>query len=330
MMAIAFPRFARHRFKVQWFDCWKEELDKALYALPEMEGCPHKLYRLLLQNRVQGRKRIALVSELGTPVALAGLKYRARTRDWVPVTHYLLPAAVFPVREGSLIPVLEAFGLDIWISWWGFEGTPPGDRLRELERTPTYKLALAGNFEQFWRGANDQMKDVRRARNKCKGFRLEVNLQGSTEWTLQNWHKKWHGGDSPCDSNLDDRLLVARYLEDQGRYYTLTLLDGEIVTAGISLVSHRKEVIGLYSYRKPEYDRNWVGQRLLDLSFHWAAESGFEKLDLGGDYADHKARWAPEDGEKYALRVCPSRIFIAKDIATRIRSIGQSIMGGKS
>ena len=91
----------KSHLRVTWFDDWHDDLDDALNELPELRDCPRQLFRMLHENPTGERKRTALITEHGTPVALLSL--RDRGQSWVPVTHFLLPGVVFPTKPGYLI-----------------------------------------------------------------------------------------------------------------------------------------------------------------------------------------------------------------------------------
>ena len=62
-IALADRISGRHGLRVRWFDTWCSTLDDALQALPEMESCPHELFRLLMLNPSPTRKRAALITD---------------------------------------------------------------------------------------------------------------------------------------------------------------------------------------------------------------------------------------------------------------------------
>lgn len=127
--------------------------------------------------------------------------------------------------------------------------------------------------------------------------------------------------------DLSDRLLAAQYLEKQGHYYSMLLLDHGVPVAGHSFVVHQRDLVAHVTYRQQEYDWYGVSTRLLDLAFHWAAEAGFEKLDLGGGY-DYKARWAPQDGERTEFNVYPTVLYRARQFDELLRNLRAAVAGG--
>jgi hypothetical protein len=305
---------------VMWFDSWHPALDEALESLPEMETCPHELYRLLVKNPGPARKRVALVVEQGEPVAVVGLRQRGRY-SWEPVTQWIVPGTVSPAKPGYLIPALEATRSDVWVAWWRMGDPPPPSRLtRCLESTPTYRLHCSEDFERYWRD-NGYFKTIRRIRNRCRDLILVINSPGSAEWIIRNWEARWRDSPTLADPSLADRILAAEYLENQGRYHTLLLLDGGTPAGGATMTVQHKDLIAGVLYREPQYHRFGVGDRLIDLSFTFAAENGFETFDIGGGH-DYKKHWARQEGERWWFNLCPEPLFRAKQIVKWARRLG--------
>jgi GNAT superfamily N-acetyltransferase len=309
----------RHGLRVHWWHGWDAELDDALSSLPEPSSCPHELYRLLIQNPPTADKRTALVLRGGEPVAVAGVRRRAH--DWVPVTHYLIPGIIFPHRPGYLGPVLAALGLDLAVGWWRMDAPPPDiPGIHGLERIPTFIAALRDDWESHWR-TRHRMKDVRQARRKCEGFELRVNEPEDTEWTVRRCEQKWRADPRAPRADLEDRLVIARYLERIGRHVTLTLTDRGRPVSGATLVVQDNDLVAHSFYRSPEYDWHGVGNRLIDVTFQWGADHGFDALDLGGDHPEYKKYWAPERGAKYSFSVCPAVRYHLKRVWAGVSAV---------
>lgn len=303
--------------KVRWFDRWHPDLDEALKAIPEMATCPHELYRLLMQNSGPARKRTVLVSKNGIPIAVVGLRQR-EGHTWEPVTQWIVPGAVAPASPGSVVPALESLGVDLRVAWWRM-GEPPHESRSShcAETTPTYRLRVDGDYEGFWRQSSTH-KTVRKSRNRCSEFAVAVNAPGAAEWAIINAEAKWRSANGGADPALSDRILVANYLEARKMRFTLSLMDrGEIIGA-ISLVRHECDLAATVIYRKPEYHRHGIGDRLIDVSAAFAAESGYRELDLGGGH-DYKERWAPQVGHRCFLRICPPAVALGERALYRAR-----------
>ena len=310
---------SHHGLKVAWFDAWHPVLDEALDGLPEGEVCPRDLYRLLLQSAGLAPKRTALVTEHDEPVAVVGLRQKER-RTWELVTQWATPGFIFPALPHYHLPALEALGIDVWVAWWRMQSPPPhSTQIRSMTTTQTYRLPLTGDYEHYWR-ENGYFKTVRRVRNRCRDLRLEINAPGAAEWTIRSWEAKWRGDCPIVDSSLPERLLVAEYLEKQGRHFTLTLADQGVRAGGATIMADGKNLVAGVSYRAPHYEHHGVGDRLIDLCFSFGAEHGFEVFDIGGGH-EYKKHWARQDGEHYLFDICPEHVFRAKQATHWLREV---------
>jgi len=104
------PRLNRG-LHVAWYDGWCTVLDNALRELPEMENCPHELFRLTMQSPSSTRKRTALVTEGDGAVAVVGL--RQEGKHWVPLMQGIVPGAIAPARDGFLSRSLRALRVNV-------------------------------------------------------------------------------------------------------------------------------------------------------------------------------------------------------------------------
>jgi GNAT superfamily N-acetyltransferase len=300
--ALAARTVVSSGLKKRHFDEWHPELDEALRGLPEADVLPHELFRQLMETSDRRVRRLILILDRGDPVAVAGL--RNRWGSWEPVTHWILPGVLFPIREGYLSCVLPALGVRLRLAWWRFEGPPPPMRgMRYVESEPTYAMKLSEDFEKYWRQTS-VFDNVRNIRNRCRGFRLEINADGSAEWTIRHWEAKWRPEKAPERPDLAERLLAAEYLQRRGRYYTLSMYDRDRIIAGLAFIVHCNWAVAHTNYRDPAYDRHGVMTRLMDLSFSWARDMGFDGIDLGGSY-EYKRKWAPLSGQKWTFIVSP-------------------------
>ena len=245
------------------------------------------------------------------PVAVVAL--RQRGFYWEPVTQWLLPGAIFPVREDCLMLALSALGVEVEIAWWRMMEAPPQHPWIRRDRVPTltHRMRLSEDFEEFWRKSG-QFKDVRSARNRCLGFTFEVNTPGAADWIIKNSTAKWASSENTYIEELGDRLMVADYLAKRGQFHSLLLLSSGIPVAGNTFIVHGRDLVSGVVYRNPAYEKYSVGTRIWDLSFEWAAKNNYEKLDIGGGF-DYKKRWAPQEGERNKFRVCPPYLFAIKE-----------------
>jgi len=286
----------RFGLKVAWFDAWNPLLDEALVSLPNDESCPPELYRLLMQT--PGCKMgIALVTEAGEPVAIIGLTQVGL--HWKLATEWIVPGFLFPARRGSEWVGLAALGLTLPVGWWRMEAPPPlVPWLRDAQESPTYGSLCSDDFEAYWR-QRSTMKDVRHARNRCRDFEFRVDAPGMREWTVRNWASKWH-----ADPDINQRLRVSDYLERHDRMHTLSLHSRGEPSAGAILLVHRNDAVAYVNYRDPQYDSFGLMTYLIDRSFQWARQMGYNSMDIGGDH-DYKRGWAPEHGRKWRFTVRP-------------------------
>ena len=307
---ISAPWIDRHRLRVRWFDAWHPALDEALQELPEMETCPHELFRMLMQHPSKEAKRTALVSKAGQPVAIAGL--RRNKWHWSPVGHDVCPRSIMPVREGYLFPALAALGVAVRIAYWE-QPAPPLAWIREPSSIPVYKMDLTTDFERYWRSSG-HIKAIRPARSRTKTFTFDVDAPGSVTWSVQQWADKWRDHRSDEILCVDDRILAAEYHQARGQHHTFRLLDNGTPIAASTFFVHRNDLLWQTTFRAPEYTWHRVGTRLLELTFEWAAKAGYSKIDLGGGH-EFKSSWAPEDGLEWSFDVCPAHLHLAKTAA---------------
>lgn len=310
---------AQNGLAVTWFDAWHPSLDDALQLLPESDSCPHELYRLLMQTPCSMPLRTALVTDQGRPVAVVGLRRKGH-RSWEPITQWIIPGVVFPAEPAYIMPTIEALGVDIWVAWWRMANPPsPSQQIRYIESAPVYRISLKENFEQYWRD-NGFFKTIRRVRNRCRDLTLAINAPGTAEWTVRNWEAKWRENPAIVDTSLPARLVTAEYLSQRGKYYTLSLSDGDKLAAGASIMVHGKDLVAGVFYRDPDYHHHGVGDRLIDLSFAFGVENGFETIDLGGGH-DYKKHWAKPDGERWFFNACPELLYRAKQVTNWMRDV---------
>ena len=289
---------ARAGLEARDFTSWAPELDAALKVLPESPNCPGALLQLLCEPRPDTPKRIVLLTEHGTPVAVVAL--RLTPWGWEPVTTWTIPGLPFPVRSGQTARALRAVGLPMKVAWWRCpEPMPKGPAIAFVKETATRQIELGADFEQYWRSMG-RLKDIKQARKRCNQFQLAVDPEGGAGWTIRNAGVKWR---IPGDI-AEDQVAAAEWLETRSRHHTLLLCDGDRPLAGMSCHVDGGDLVGHTTFRDP--NANWfcAGVFLMDRLTVWAAQHGFARLDLGGGF-DYKARWAPESGKNFTLQVTP-------------------------
>ena len=161
------------------FDQWHPQLDEALACIPDDKDFPHELIRLLAERRGSRQKRIWLITQHGTPIAVAPLR-RANIASWQPITQYILPGTVVPAAEGRLYPALELLGINVRVALWRMKCAPPvGTTVHDLNTTPTHGMSCSEDFEAFWKSSH-LARRLRSARNKWRNLVLKENEPGSS------------------------------------------------------------------------------------------------------------------------------------------------------
>jgi hypothetical protein len=302
--------------EVLWFDRWSPRLDEALARLPELELCPHDVYRALAQNPATTRKRLALVTHAGEPVAVVCV--RRRHTFWEPVLEEAIPFSLFPARPEFLGVALQALGLEIRSG--GQPVVPVGFLPGEATPYLTYRADLTGDFEAHWR-KQEQLYTIRKARKRTAGMRFRWDHPDDLDWIVATWLQMWK--DDPEQQAFaagPDRLLASRLLLQRGLLHSVALLDGEVPIAGATHVRLGRTLVFHCTARDRTRDLYNAGTRVLDESFHWAATAGFQSLDMGGGMG-YKRRWAPEGEQRYHLTVQPRAIAAGRELVGKLRSL---------
>jgi GNAT superfamily N-acetyltransferase len=306
----------------KWFDGWHPKLDDALQELPEMESCPHELFKLLIVDPDSVPKKTVLFTEKDEPVAIASL-HRVGRQSY-ELSTWMIPGALFPVKPGYLISALEALHRDVVITWHRMDDPPPSSPLiRYMQSTSLHVIRFSNDYESYWR-ENEYFKTIRNKRNRCKDFDMTVNSPGAMEWTIRNAAEKWRHDPTTImrvldDQTVSDGITFAKYWEEHGRHFTLLMHDRGKPIGGATMFVHRNCAIGGLIYRDPEYEHYGIGVRLIDLCISFAAEAGFDALDLGGS-AGYKTHWAPQNEESFVFGLCPEPLFRAKQAYSWVRT----------
>jgi hypothetical protein len=302
--------------KVKEFHDWHPALDDALAVLPETELLSHELFRLLAKNPCPTPKRMVLVLKGREPVAVAGLRWLAH--QWEPLTNWIVPGVLFPVKDGYVHRVLPALGVSMYVGWWRWSIAPPPMPWAEnLRSFPTYKARLSENFEEHWNQSSQYgvlARNLRTVKKRCKDLTWRINTPGASEWTIRNWGAKWFPSEPHGMPQLQDRLLVAEYLEGRKQHYTHTLHDGDKIVAAITVIVHQNELVHQLNHRDSEYDRHGVMHHLTEIVFTWGKDTGFRGFDMGGRHDEEKKRWAPPRGETWEFNLAPKTGWLEQRI----------------
>lgn len=301
------------------------ELDAALNALPESECCSRELYRLICADQ-DPLKTFAVVEDKSDgPIGVVGLRRRKALKDWVPLTHHSIPGMLFPAKEGAIGKVLSVLNRNVWLDWWRMgDFAEDIDSVRSVEVSPTYEIDCSGSSEEYWHKSH-HLRPIKRARKRCEGLEVRINAEHMTEWVTSKWERKWRDVPEVQRPDLKDKILIADYLQRQGKYFTFTLHDNGKPTAGHTFLLHEKSLVWQYTYRDPEYDEFGPGTYLMDTATKWASESGFKAINLGGGHAEHKNKWGPARGTRTSVYMCP-RYLVAvhrgQEIFRNVRARG--------
>ena len=164
----------------------------------------------------------------------------------------MVPGMVFPVKDGFLERTLEGIGLEIHVAWWRMPSQPPKIKgMINLETDSTYALFHDTDLEALWRKTG-MFKTLRQSRNRTEGFQFEVNPSGSMEWTIRKWGEIHNPRSGQKKPGIDDRLLVAEYLQARNRYHSFVLSDEGRWVAAQTFMVDGSEAIGQVLYRDPE------------------------------------------------------------------------------
>ena len=264
---------------------------------------------------------MALVTENGLPVAVVCIRQKGKLA-WEPVTQWILPGLLFPMKSGYEMAILEALQKELWVGWWRMPNPPQKSLLvRYFETLPTYRMRVNADVEQYWR-ENGYFKTIRRIRNKCSSFSVSINEPGSAEWIIKNWEVRWRKNENLPDPSLPDRIVAAKYLEDHNYHFSLILRDGDKKIGGATMTVHNKDLVAGVLYRDLQYHRLGIGDRLIDLSFSFAQENGFETFDIGGGHK-YKKHWAPQTGDRHYFQICPEPLYLLKQTIQKIRALSK-------
>jgi len=322
------PFRSHQRPRIRRFKSWHPELDRALTVMPEYECCPHDLYRKLAQHADGSTKDCAIVEdERGDPLGVLCLRKREALGDWVPLTHYIVPGLVFPLRNGSLAAVLSALDRNVRVVCWrmdDFNEDVVGLRAREYK--PTFEIDLTGDYEKHWK-KHSHLTEIKKQRERCKDFDVRMNGEGMAEWVIRKSEAKWREWPERPRPDLEDKVVAACYLEERQRSVTFTLHDRTIdqPVAGSTFIVHAESLVWQYTYREPHYEQFGMGTYIIDAAIKWALRSGIKAIDLGGDHPEHKKRWGPAKHNKISMHVCPNYLMLVnrgKEVVQNVRSYG--------
>jgi CelD/BcsL family acetyltransferase involved in cellulose biosynthesis len=177
---------------------------------------------------------------------------------------------------------------------------------------PNYAISTRIDFDAHWaeKGNKDWLRKMRNRTARLGSVDLEIDAPGAAVWTIERWHEKFEGDEMGETLTTEDALAATAYCmaNDRMRSFRL-LIDGEPV-AGMNIFLHGTTMATTHSYSDPAYAQAGVGVHLHELMFRWAAESPYERVDMGcGEY---KGRWANESGTRTSFAIAPAHLAVAR------------------
>jgi hypothetical protein len=300
----------RPRLRTHWFDGWRGALDDALALLPENGACSHELFRILAANGSRARKRLALVTEADTPIAVVSL--RRRNYHWDLVTEGVVPSAFPPCVPGREIDALAALGLFVWVNEW--ERPVPESRfVRFVQYEQIFRVSTRVDFDAFWH-QHGNTKAIKKARKRCERLgrvELEVDDPEAAMWTIDRWERAWAGDPWAETVAASDIRAAVAYLAQHQQHHALRLLIGGRPVAGLNAIARGDALVMGNTGRDPEFDGAGTGVHLDELFYRWAACSPYQRVDLGGGF-DYKARWSDPDGIRARFSIAPTHLAVAR------------------
>jgi hypothetical protein len=302
---------AKNGWIVNWFEKWEKVHDEAMKNIPACSHWPNELLQILFDASIGTHKKIALITQNEVPIAMVVLRAQDRFYYEPIANSFTIPGFLFLGKSELASSVLLSLQLPLRISWWRMSQDPPSETLRVVRKSQSvqhYIMNLNEDFEDYWRSAG-HFNTIRRMRKRCQKFTFSVDpnnfKEGCLYWIMNNWGKKW----KVPQENLANRILSAKYLELLKLHHCLVLFDGDRPVAGHTFLVHNGDLVWLVTHRDESYEHFGVGTRLMDLSFHWAKEAGFNKIDLGTTQS-YKSRWAPISKQNWTkLEVCPEIVY---------------------
>jgi hypothetical protein len=194
---------------------------------------------------------------------------------------------------------------------------------------PWHAVSTRVDFDDFWRSKGYE-EAIRKARRRCAGLgdtALEIDAPGAAEWILDNWERKW-SGDSMHETLIAPEMREAvSYLARRGRYHAFRLLHAGKPIAGLNVLADGEALHEQSSFRDRAYDRYGVGVHLDELFFRWAAQSPYERVELGA--GEYKSRWGDQAQECVSFTICPRHVAV-KIAAVRLgQKVRQRLRAGR-
>lgn len=296
--ACLLPSYSSRNLKIRWSSEWNGEFDEALNVLPELDECPHDLYRQLLASG-SVPKLHALVTENGEPTTIVSL--RRCLRHWETVTYQCIPKVVLPaVSPAALGRALNALGLEVRVP------AGIGPEIAELNARQSwsyewYQVRLQEDYEEHWR-KKKRMYTIRRARARCAEMDIRIDGEGDLEWVVQQWREQWKDDPGQEVVATEDRLrlwsaLMRAPSQAKLNIHTIVMHNGTQRVAGLVLTSMGDETMLQCGGRDPNFDDSYTAAAMHLAVIDWSANNGFKTLDMSG--GAWKRHWGVVGGVRH-------------------------------
>jgi hypothetical protein len=303
--------------EVAWSSVWAPAHDLALARLPLLDAPTRQLHRLL-GTTISGSKLHAIVTSDDELIAVVTL--RRRPGFWEPASAQCLPGTPVACLPDQLGRVLRGIGREVDIG--SFYRDPTDLRPTHMRSYDRYGADLTGDYEAYWPSQGGM--NYRTARKRTAGFEVRIDHPGDLEWTVNRWAEHWADDPSGQVASAADRLAVWGHLRGDLVHTVMVAKDGQ-PTAGCVHFCADGVVKFECTGRDFSFEKQRVGTRVLDASFEWAKQAGYEIFDMGGG-ADYKHWWAPPYAKSFAARFVPPQVQRAMSIAASTRSL---VKGGQ-
>jgi Acetyltransferase (GNAT) domain len=306
------PRFAGKGLDIEWSSNWGPQHDRMLDDLAFLDDDDRQLHRLLGRT-TDATKVHATVAADGAPIAVVSL--RRRPGFWEPASAQCLPGTPIACVPDQLGRVLRGLGREVRI---GSLYRDPSDLHPLVTRSyQRYGADLRGDYEAHWphRGGMNYLA----ARKKTVGFDVRIDHPGDLEWTVNRWAEFWRDNETGEVASAPDRLAVWGHLQGVRTHSVMLAKDDQPVAGCVHFC-----VDGVVKFectgRDLAFEKQRVGTRVLDVSFEWAKQAGYDIFDMGGG-ADYKHWWAPPYATSYEAVFVPPLVQRVNRFAHRARSL---------
>jgi hypothetical protein len=287
--------------RVQWLSPWHPMLDEALTVLPDMETCPHELFKALMLNQSRAAKRTGLVTRDGEPIGVVGL--RRRGRSWEPVGQGVTPMSFVPCRRGMEYQALAATRLALRLNYWR-GAIPEGRWIRDIAPYEVFAMPADEDMEEHWRSSH-QWGVIRAAQRRTSRMRFSVDRRDNAiDGVVERWAETWKEDREQETTRAPDIVAAGHYYARRGAYVTATLSMDDEMAAGLTCFEKDGVLITQTHWTSPKYRPRGSGTRVFELLYRWAQENGLRCIDIGGG-DDYKRYFGLPSGFRTNFGIVP-------------------------